>query len=94
MISVFKRVENILGKNQKRLISSVFLFSHKVFKSYLFQGHQKLGLYNKVCKIMEFMFERMENIVGEAGNANSLHLSFFQNNILKSSFPTWENQRS
>ena len=35
MISVCGRVENIVGK---MLVISIFLFSHNVFKSFLFQG--------------------------------------------------------
>ena len=38
MIFVFDRVENIVGKGRKMLVTSIFSFSHKVFKSLFFQG--------------------------------------------------------
>ena len=31
------RVENIVGKKKKKLVSSIFSFSHNVFQSFLFQ---------------------------------------------------------
>ena len=45
MISVFDPVENIVGQGENagyhgwRLVTSIFSFSHDVFKSFLFQGH-------------------------------------------------------
>ena len=35
------------GKKEKMLVSSIFSFSHNVFKRLLFQGRQKLGLCGK-----------------------------------------------
>ena len=31
MISVFDRVENIVGKKEKMLVTSIFSFSHNIF---------------------------------------------------------------
>ena len=39
MIFVFDRVENIVKKKEKMLVTSIFSFSLNVFKRLLTQGH-------------------------------------------------------
>ena len=41
-----KRVENSVGK-EKLLVTSIFSFSHSVFKRLLLQTHKNLGLFEK-----------------------------------------------
>ena len=43
---VFERVENIVEKGKKMLVTNVFTFSHNVFKGFLSQGHLKSGWYD------------------------------------------------
>ena len=38
MIFCFDRVENIVEKKEKMLVTSIFSFSHNVFKSFFFLG--------------------------------------------------------
>ena len=45
----FGWVENIVEK-EKMLVTSIFSFTHNVFKRLLFQGHEKLGLCGKELK--------------------------------------------
>ena len=44
IISVFDRVENIVGKGEIACTSN-FSFSHNVFKEFLFKRRQKVSLY-------------------------------------------------
>ena len=47
MIYVFDRVETLWKKKKKMLVTSIFSFSHDVFKGSPFQGHQNLELCGK-----------------------------------------------
>ena len=44
IISIFDRVENIMGK-EEIIYTRNFFFSHNVFKRLLSQTHQKVSLY-------------------------------------------------
>ena len=44
IISVFGRVENIVGKRKKMLVTSIFSFSPNVLKRLLFHTRQKVSL--------------------------------------------------
>ena len=46
---VWRRVENIVGK-EKMLVTSIFSFSHNVFKSFSVGGHLNSGLCSKELK--------------------------------------------
>ena len=43
----FHKAENIVGKGENAGYTSIFFFSHNVFKWHLSQGRQKSGLYGK-----------------------------------------------
>ena len=32
MVNVFEKIENTVGKSKKKLVNSIFIFSHYVFK--------------------------------------------------------------
>ena len=52
-------------------VTSIFSFSHNVFKSFLSQGRLKLGLCGKelnVARRMTYVFDRIENNVEEGEN--------------------------
>ena len=40
-------------EKEKMLVSSIFSFSHNVFKSFLFRGDQKYGLHGEELRINE-----------------------------------------
>ena len=47
MIFVYGRVKNIVGKRKKMLVTSLFSFSHNVFKRLPFKTHKNQGLFGK-----------------------------------------------
>ena len=61
-------------------VTSIFSFSHNVFKSFLSQGRLKLGLCGKelnVARRMTYVFDRIENNVEEGENAGYPHFLLF-----------------
>ena len=54
------------------LVTSIFSFFHNVFQILLPQGHEKSGLCGKGLKI-NFVMERVENIVGKGEHVGYLH---------------------
>ena len=88
-ISVFDRVENIVGKGEIASTSN-FSFYHNVFKRLLFQTHQKVSLCgNGLTKLKIFendnlnglqmkisVFDWVEN-VGKGENAGYQHFLLF-----------------
>ena len=65
IISVFDRVENIVGKGEnagiKVLVTSIFSFSHNVFKRPLSQTHQKASLCGNGLKQDFVIFRLIDN---------------------------------
>ena len=51
---VFQRIENIVGKEEKKkmLVTSIFFFSHNVFKRLFPPVHQKSSLCGKGLKVV------------------------------------------
>ena len=94
-ISVFEMLETLWEK-EKMLVTSIFSFSHNVFKSHLFQGCQKSGLcgeelndsffQNRNYKEFSIKYlQRQDNFLWEGLPA----LSPFHTMFSKSSFYSW-----
>ena len=86
IISVFDRVENIVGKGEIACTSN-FSFSHNVFKRLLSQTRQKVSL----CEngLMTLRKRPFENIVGKGENGGNQHfllLSTIFSTLPKSKF--------
>ena len=61
MIADYDRIENIVGKGENAgyqhflLVTSIFSFSHNVFKMFLSQGCEKSGLCGKELNLYQTM---------------------------------------
>ena len=72
MVQFFlNRTENIVGKGEM-LVTSIFSFSHKVFKRLLPQGRKKPGLLDKGSR------EIITKIRGNIHNHQILQIMLFQ----------------
>ena len=67
IISVFDKVENIVGKGEIACISN-FSFSHDVFKRLLSQSHQKVSLCGNGLNI---------HCVGKGEHTDKAHFSHY-----------------
>ena len=70
MISAFDRVENIVGKG-KMQVTSIFFFSHNVFKRLLSWYHEKSGL---CCKEHRNLTFHSESIWSDVKKCSLLHI--------------------
>ena len=73
IISVFERVENIMGKGEIACASN-FSFSHNVFKRLLSQTRQKVSLCGNGLTTLK---KALENTVGKGENAGNQHFLLF-----------------
>ena len=51
MISIFNGIKNMVGKGYNVTLTTFSLFSYDYFKHFLFQGHEKSGLFANVLKL-------------------------------------------